>query len=44
MDGAEGKLAGSKDEGFCSLELDPSQDPLRVLHLTRAVFEEYLAK
>lgn len=36
-----GKLRDTKYEGYCSLELNPSQDPLRVLHLTRALFEEY---
>ena len=37
------KLRDSNYEGHCSLELDPSQDPLRVLHLTRALFEEFVA-
>ncbi|HEY3319426.1 MAG TPA: sugar phosphate isomerase/epimerase family protein [Planctomycetota bacterium] len=38
------KLRDSNYEGYCSLELEPSQDPLRVMHLTRAVFEEFVAK
>jgi sugar phosphate isomerase/epimerase len=38
------KLLDSNYEGFCSLELAPSQDPLRVMHLTHALFNEYLAK
>ena len=37
------KLRDSNYEGHCSLELDASQDPLRVLHLTRALFEEFVA-
>ena len=38
------KLRDSNYEGTCSLELNPSNDPTRVLHLTRAVFEEFIAK
>jgi sugar phosphate isomerase/epimerase len=38
------RLRDTNYEGFCSLELQPSQDPIRVLHLTRALFEEYIAK
>jgi sugar phosphate isomerase/epimerase len=38
------RLRDTNYEGTCSLELDPSQDPIRVLHLTHAVFSEYLAK
>jgi sugar phosphate isomerase/epimerase len=38
------KLRDSNYDGYCSLELDPSNDPIRVLHLTRALFEEYVAK
>lgn len=38
------KLRDTNYEGFFSLELAPSQDPLRVLHLTHALFHEYLAK
>src|SRR5579862_8863354 len=38
------KLRDTNYEGTCSLELNPSQDPIRVLHLTRAVFEEFLVK
>jgi len=38
------RLRDTNYEGYCSLELAPSQDPLRVLHLTHALFEEYLAK
>ena len=37
-------LRDSNYEGYCSLELEPSQDPLRVLHLTRALFDEFLVK
>jgi sugar phosphate isomerase/epimerase len=36
------KLRDTNYEGYCSLELDPSQDPQRVLHLTRALFDEYV--
>jgi len=38
------KLRETNYEGTCSLELEPSQDPTRVLHLTRALFEEYISK
>jgi len=38
------KLRDTNYEGYCSLELAPSQDPTRVMHLTRAVFEEFVAK
>jgi sugar phosphate isomerase/epimerase len=38
------KLRDSNYEGYCSLALAPSQDPIRVLHLTRALFEEFVAK
>ncbi len=38
------KLRDSNYEGTCSLELDPSQDPIRVLHLTSALFNDFLAK
>ncbi len=38
------KLRDSNYEGTCSLELNPSADPIRVLHLTRAVFEEFILK
>ncbi len=35
-------LAGSGYEGRISLELRPSEDPVRVLQLTRALFDAYL--
>ena len=38
------KLRDTNYEGHCSLELEPSQDPIRVLHLTHALFHEFLAK
>lgn len=38
------KLRDTNYEGYFSLELEPSQDPLRVLHLTRALYEEWTAK
>jgi len=38
------KLNETGYEGTCSLELNQSNDPIRVLHLTKAVFEEYIAK
>ncbi len=38
------KLRDSNYEGHCTLQLDPSQDPLRVLHLTRALFDEWMGR
>ena len=38
------KLRDTNYEGHLSLELEPSQDPIRVLHLTQALFNEFIAK